>query len=298
MGLHRGGVSMRTQYLDDPVGSDQLSLGRRAPGAQAATSSVTSGLWKWYQRQSPATLQRPVLVEGRLTRDRVPTEYGARLDLRIDRLRGADGWTAVDGGASVTVGGTLVAAQGDAWVKGRRLRMPVTRPAAQYANPGVPNQRRALMRRGTSLLGSVKSALLIDVVESGPAWSEGAATVRAQVRRRVDRTVGSFSRRSGAVVTAVLIGDRAGLGPEARRRLQEGGTYHVIAISGGNVAILSAALLLVLRCLGCSRRVAAVVTIGCLLAYGSIVGSEASVARATFAASVFLGAMALDHRAE
>ncbi len=123
-------------------------------GAQAATSSVTSGLWKWYQRQSPATLQRPVLVEGRLTRDRVPTEYGARLDLRIDRLRGADAWTAVDGGASVTVGGTLVAAQGDAWVKGRRLRMPVTlRPAAQYANPGVPNQRRALMRRGTSLPG-------------------------------------------------------------------------------------------------------------------------------------------------
>ena len=35
----------------------------------------------------------------------------------------------------------------------------------------------------------------------------------------------------------------------------------------------------------------------CLLAYGSIVGSEVSVTRATFAASVFLGAMVVDHRA-
>ena len=152
------------------------------------------------------------------------------------------------------------------------------------------------MRRGISLLGSVKSALLVEVIDTGHGWAEGAAAIRRQVRRRVEQTVGHFSSRSAAVVTAVLIGDRAGLGPEARRRLQEGGTYHVIAISGGNVAILSASLLLVLRCLGCSRRAASVVTIGCLLAYGSIVGNEASVARATFAASVFLGAMAMDHR--
>ena len=239
-----------------------------------------------------------MLVEGRLTRDRSPTEYGARLDLEIDRLHGAGGWTSVDGGVSVTVAGTLAAIHGDPWVKGRRLRMPVTlRPAAQYANPGVPNQRRALMRLGTSLLGSVKSALLVEVIETGHGWSEGAAAIRTQVRRRVEQTVGHFSPRSSAVVTAVPIGDRAGLGPEACRRLQEGGNYHVTAISGGNIAILSAALLLLLRCLGCSRRAASVVTIGCLLAYGSIVGSEASVARATFAATVFLGAMAMDHRA-
>ena len=267
-------------------------------GAQATTDSVTSGLWQWYQRQSPTILERPLVVEGRLKRDRLPTDYGARLDIEVDRVLSTGRWTAVDGGVSVTVGGTLAAIHGDAWVRGRRLRMPVTlRPAAQYANPGVPNQRHALMRRGTSLLGSVKSALLVEVIEAGHEWSEGAAAIRAQVRRRVDLTVGHFNRRSSAVVTAVLIGDRAGLSPEARRRLQEGGTYHVLAISGGNIAILSAVWLLALRGLGCSRRAASVVTIGGLLAYGSIVGSEASVARATFAASVFLGAMAMDHRA-
>ena len=67
---------------------------------------------------SPATLQCPLLIEGRLKRDQLPTGYGARLDLRIDRLRTPAGWTAVDGGISVTVGGKLAATHGDEWVKG------------------------------------------------------------------------------------------------------------------------------------------------------------------------------------
>ena len=153
------------------------------------------------------------------------------------------------------------------------------------------------MWRGTSLLGSVKSGLLVDVVDQGGRWSETAAQVRSEVRRRVERAVGRFSEESASVVTAVLIGDRAGIGADARRRLQEGGTYHVIAISGGNIAILSGVLLLLLRLGGCADACASILTVGCLVAYGSLVGAEASVSRATFAASVFLVARAMDHRA-
>ena len=45
--------------------------------------------------------------------------------------------------------------------------------------------------------------------------------------------------RAAAIVTAILIGDRAGLDDRVERDLQEAGTYHVIAISGGNIAILA-----------------------------------------------------------
>ena len=55
--------------------------------------------------------------------------------------------------------------------------------------------------------------------------------------------IGRWSERSAAIATAVLIGDRSGLPDADTRRLQDAGTYHVIAISGGNIAILTLLLL-------------------------------------------------------
>ena len=91
-------------------------------------------------------------------------------------------------------------------------------------------------------------------------------------------------------------GDQAGLDDETARRLQEAGTYHVIAISGGNIAILAGLLLLIFKVGGVAPRLAAGTTIVALVAYGYLVGDEASVVRATFVAVVYLGARAVDHR--
>ena len=68
---------------------------------------------------------------------------------------------------------------------------------------------------------------------------------RYAVRSR--RSVAPWSTRSAAIVSAILIGDRAGLDAEVERRLQEAGTYHVIAISGGNIAILAGLSMFLLR---------------------------------------------------
>ena len=267
-------------------------------GGQATTTATTSTLQRWYEQdRSAPDGPGPVVIEGRLRRDATPTDYGASLSLDVDAILSPSGTQAVSGGATVTVGGQLASGRVADWVAGRRLRMSVTlRRSARYLNPGVPDQRTALMWRGTSLLGSVKSALLVEVVEPGGWWSETAAVVRAEVRDRVAQTVGGFSRRSAGVVTAVLIGDRAGLEREDQRRLREAGTYHVIAISGGNIAILAGVLLLTLRLARCDGRVASAVTVACLIAYASVVGSEASVMRATFAAGLFLIARTFDHR--
>ena len=94
----------------------------------------------------------------------------------------------------------------------------------------------------------------------------------------------------------MLIGDRTGLDAETTRRLQEGGTYHVIAISGGNIVILAGCLLLLGRSAGLRPRRVSGAVILLLVAYAYLVGHEASVARATTAAVVVLGAGLLDHR--
>lgn len=240
---------------------------------------------------------RVVRIEGRLRHDAVPTDYGASVTVDVTRIAHRRHWRSVRGTVRVGVGGTLVPERIGEWRAGRVVRMPVRlRRPAPYANIGLPDQEHRLRTRGIHLLGSVKSALLVKVIARGSMREEWGGRVRASVRRSVAATVGAHDTRSAAIVTAVLIGDRAGLDRETTDRLQRGGTYHVIAISGGNIAILTAALLLALRVAGLARQPAAVVVILGLLAYAQVVADEASVTRAVFAAVIFLAALAVDHR--
>ena len=267
-------------------------------GAHAGTVAEYSTLRQWFDdRQDDAQPLGVVTIQGRLLRDAMPTDYGAQLIVDAEQVEHAGHQIPVSGGLRVGVGGSFVADHRHQWVAGRRVRMPVSlRRAPRHLNPGVHDQERRLMWRGIALLGSVKSALLVDVTRIGSTREETAAAARSAVRRIVRDAVGSHSRRSAGIVTAILIGDRAGLDSDTQRRLQEGGTFHVIAISGGNIAILTGVLLLVLRVVGVSPRAAAATAIVCLLGYWQVVGFEASVSRATFAASLFLAARVVDHR--
>lgn len=130
----------------------------------------------------------------------------------------------------------------------------------------------------------------------GSAITEAAGAVRAAIRRRIGARVGGSDPRAAGVATAVLIGDRSGLAPEDERRLQDAGTYHVIAISGGNIAILAIVATLLLRALFVGPRAASVLTGSGLVFYGMVAGGAASVERAIAVAVLVLLARALDHR--
>jgi competence protein ComEC len=160
----------------------------------------------------------------------------------------------------------------------------------------VTDQEGALARRGTTLVGTVKSAALIDVVARAGWFTEAISAVRAFARSAIADAVGGWSSRSGAIVAAIVIGDRAGLDNDVQRQLQEAGTYHVIAISGGNIAILAGLLLGGFRIAGWLGRTAMLSSIAALLAYAALVGNGASVDRATLMAVVYFGARAADQR--
>src|SRR6185369_4049343 len=98
-----------------------------------------------------------------------------------------------------------------------------------------------------ALVGTVKSAALVEIVSRGGHAAEMAVSLRAFARRSIAASVGRWSTRSAGIVTAIVIGDRTGLDDEVERRLQEAGTYHVIAISGGNIAILAGMTLIIFR---------------------------------------------------
>lgn len=242
------------------------------------------------------------VLSGVLRADASSRPGGISLSLDVRSVRGtvfakADEDIPVRGGVLLTVTGELAVEHSGAWRAGRTIRVPARlRRPSRYLNPGVPDEERALARRGTTLVGSVKSGALVEVVAKGGRPSETAAEIRAFVRRAVSAAVGRWSTRSAAIVVAILIGDRAGLDDDVERRLQQAGTYHVIAISGGNIAILAALALIGFRVAGSLGRVAMVTAIAGLLAYCYVVGGGASVNRATLMAVVYFGARALDLR--
>jgi competence protein ComEC len=282
-----------------------------------ASLGITSGrqtyhppLLQWFESRPPSEASAPVRIEGVLRED--PSMSGALPALVIDVHRvggsaslGGSGRvrplaaleTRSSGGVRLSVAGALGPARLDQWRAGRSVRiMALLRLPSTYLDPGVRDDRRALARRGIILVGTVKSAALVDVAERGSTASELAAAIRAQVRVRLGDAVGRWSSKSAAIATAVLIGDRTGLPDADTRRLQDAGTYHVIAISGGNIAILTVLLMGALGLLRVPARAAAAATIVLLLVYGEVVVPASSVQRAISAALLYLGARLLDHR--
>ncbi len=237
----------------------------------------------------------PVRLEGRLRRDAEVVDDGARLALDVERAGGA-GWTVEASGlVRLSVRGSLAPAYAGTWRAGRRVRLwALLRAPGVHRNPGDPASPPP---PASALVGAVKSARLVDVVSAGSPADEAAARARAYVRRAVSRHAGRRSRRAAAIITAILIGDRGGLDDDVQQRLQEAGTYHVIAISGAHVALLAVLVLGALRAAGVAWRLSSIATVAVLSAYAYLVGGAPSIQRATIVVAVYLGARVLDHHA-
>lgn len=236
-----------------------------------------------------------VVVEGVLRHDAAPTAFGASLDLRVDAFVIGDETIRTRMGMRVSVGGAEAGEALREWSRGRRIRAPVSslRRPLPYLNFGVPDAERELSRRGIRMFGSVKSAALVEW-DRGPWWEEAAARVRAAVRASVRRSTRDDT--TAAVVIAILIGDRTGLAPDAERRLQQAGTYHVIAISGGNVALFLGALAWLPRWRRARVRVATALLAVALLLFAQCVDGGASVGRASLVAALWLASRWWDLR--
>ena len=237
----------------------------------------------------------PMPVRARLLEDAALREDYVSLRARVMAV-GIDGRPG-EGTVILTVSGEAAPGRAAEWRAGRVIDTYATfRRPARYLNDGVVDFERQLAIDGTTLFGSVKSGLLIDVVARGSRLEEWAAGVRSRVRSAVSRWIAPHGAIGAAIVTAVLIGDRTGLPDAVTDRLQRAGTYHVIAISGGNIAILAGLVLGVLALCGVHGRARALITIAALVAYAEVATSGPSVWRATAMAIVYLAARLLDHR--
>ncbi len=292
---------------------------RHTPGCVGATVATAALCGAALSAHALHSAQRPVLRDTLLRTGGTGAVSDAPGDPRYlhvaltsDASSDADGIRVEGDVRLIEHGGAAVRTRGEvvlsspldpdeaverAWRKGRTVRLPaLLRRPSRFLDPGVPDHEVALLRRGVAMVGLVKSARLVEVVAMGDPADEAAGAVRAFTRRAIGRYVGCHSPQSAAIASAIVIGDRSALDDDVAERLQAAGTYHVLAISGGNIAILTAVVLGVFRLAAVRSPVSECGASTVLVAYAWVVGGGASVGRATVMAVVMLVARAIDHR--
>ncbi len=95
---------------------------------------------------------------------------------------------------------------------------------------------------------------------------------------------------SGALLEGLLIGERRQLPPTLLDDFRRAGVYHVLAISGFNVALVAGSVFLLFRLVRLPAPLAAGLALATLVAFAAVVGGQPSVLRATVMGGLFLAA--------
>ncbi|OGD21782.1 MAG: DNA internalization-related competence protein ComEC/Rec2 [Candidatus Aminicenantes bacterium RBG_16_63_16] len=139
-----------------------------------------------------------------------------------------------------------------------------------------------------------KSALLVERLpgSDGPSALRWVSSVRLTWQKKIEEFFsaadGSALTQEGAVLEALLLGERGRLAGATTAVLQRSGLYHVIAISGAHIAVIAFLLFSALHLLRVPRRVSYAALILVLSLYAILVEGRASVFRAVIMTLVYL----------
>jgi competence protein ComEC len=164
------------------------------------------------------------------------------------------------------------------------LRRPST-----YRDPGVFDFRKHLEREGIYWTGTVRNPRLITVLNRG--W-HGPDRVHRWVENRISRNFEDDNIRG--LVMGMVLGRTAGLSAETERQFQAGGVFHLVVVSGFNIAVIASAATWIGRFITRRRGRRLVLTLIAVAAYSVLVGWQMPVVRAAIMAFVFIVGRALD----
>ena len=163
---------------------------------------------------------------------------------------------------------------------GTRIRIRTTLDrTGSYRNPGVSSLSEYLDRNDYDANGLVKSAASIARLDDARVCPALARLYqwRESLQREVDAR---FAPETAGVLDAALLGNRYNLSRSASERFREGGTFHVLVISGLHISFIGGLVFLVIGRLTKRRLLQFVLPAIVVWAYSMAVGAEASVIRA------------------
>lgn len=260
-----------------------------ALGAAERAEYESAPLRRWVVAAEP---QGPVWVSGRAAADGWEARDRLMVVLDLERVRVGAEERALRGRVRVSVGGEAAHPE---IIEGDRIGVWTTLKAPRgFGDPAADDVAGRAFRNGIHAAGYCKSPRVLQVERaSRPEDVSGwIARLRQQARRCLREAVPEGPEQD--VVRAMVLGDKAGLDDETAESFRIAGTYHVLALSGTQVALVALLLAPPLVWLRVPRGVSAAFLSGAVGLYAVLVGGDVPVVRAAVMTSVLVLGRVLD----
>ena len=246
---------------------------------QAATNSAPNHIANLLAHRDQNVALRGVVVSAPAWRD---DRCSFQLELAALN-RGAD-WEPATGRVFMFANQPGELRYGDEIECGAILRLP---PPA--SNPGMFDWRQWLTQQNILFTGTMQKGDSCRVLANGRGRLIPAVALR--LRERMERALRLGLENEPAVagaVTAIVIGERSEIPPDTYAEFQRTGVFHVFAINGLHVGLVTAVVMLVLRLARVPRRWTAVPAIPVLVLYVVATGAHPGAVRALVMVGVWL----------
>ncbi len=289
--------------------------GRAAVALVLASMTLTgaAAMLRWEQRMPHnhvqyleslgVKLDAPVTLMGRVLSTPAPSGHGTQFDLEVERAETGTNSIKVQGKVRVRVQGfddRLDSSGRPVRIQFGDIIRAVARldPPHTYQDPGSFNFREWMEDIADLYwVGTVRSPRQTEILGHAsrfdPAtWVEAS---RQRLLRAIDDLYPPWSRegRNGAVLKAVLWGDRTALDSETIDGFRNTGLYHLLVIAGLHIGLITLLVDLLLRWLGLRRVTRALMTLSFLAIYALLVEQRAPTLRATLMIALYLFARIL-----
>jgi competence protein ComEC len=250
-------------------------------------------------------LADPVRLEGSLVSTPQVTPYGLQFDVEVHRLESRRHTFPTTGKVRLrlatsgdseapAIADSLHLQYGDSIRALVKLRHPRI-----YQNPGSFDFR-AWMASIEDLywVGTIKNPLLVEKLprRNAPVLATFFERSRHRLLRGIDDLYPPWCARGrgGAVLKAILLGDRSALDSDTIENFRKTGLYHLLVIAGLHVGLLALLAGALLRLLPLRRFWRSLLVLAFLLLYACLVEQRAPTLRATLMIAVYLVARLLD----
>jgi competence protein ComEC len=156
-----------------------------------------------------------------------------------------------------------------------------------FLNSGVKSRKEIIDQQEIDATGNVKSLLLIEKISDSENFSLIGAVYKFR-QELIEDFRNNFNSATSGILIASLLGNRNFLNKKTSEIFREGGTFHVLVISGLHITFIGGLVLLFVRFFTKKRLWQFILASAFLWIYALAVGAEVPVVRAALMFTILL----------